>query len=144
MVIGGEWTLFDDGVMRPIIHGNIFLGEDSWLRVPFLVDTGADKTVFNASTLFKLNLPYLETEIEIGGVGGLANSVTVETKIQFTKENGKQVVFRGKYVALTELEALDFCVLGHDILENFAIIVDQPNKIVVLVTQNHYYEIKSR
>ena len=144
MVIGGEWLLFDDGIFRPIIRGEILSGDDSWAEIYFLVDTGADRTVFNAAVLTKLNLPFLEAENRIGGVGGLVNSVTVETQIRLLRENGNQVAFRGKYAAVTELEALDFCVLGRDILDNFAVIVDFPQEFIGLIRQNHIYRIERK
>ena len=51
MRINGEWLLFDDGVMRPVIRGEILTGGGSWQPAEFLVDTGADRTVFSAATL---------------------------------------------------------------------------------------------
>ena len=136
--------MFDDSVLRPIIRGEILCADGSCVEVYFLVDTGADRTVFNASTLLKINLPHLKPENKIGGVGGLTNSVIVETQIQLLRENGRQVVFRGKYAAVTELEALDFCVLGRDILEHFAVIVDFPENFIGLVGQNHIYKIEAK
>ena len=38
MRIDGEWALFDDGVERPIIAGDIQAGNEAWIKVPFLVD----------------------------------------------------------------------------------------------------------
>lgn len=54
MRIDGEWLLFDDGVTRPVIRGLVLTGDGSWLAAEFLVDTGADRTVFSAATLSKL------------------------------------------------------------------------------------------
>jgi hypothetical protein len=45
MRIDGEWALFDDGVIRPIVFGEISAADGSWIKCPFLVDTGADRTV---------------------------------------------------------------------------------------------------
>src|SRR5438046_3254520 len=56
MRIDGRWTLFDDGASRPVIWGEISTGDGSWLKAPFLVDTGADRTVFSAATLAGLGL----------------------------------------------------------------------------------------
>ncbi len=50
MRIDGQWAVFADGFMRPIIRGEIRGGDDSWIEVPFLVDTGADRTLFSADT----------------------------------------------------------------------------------------------
>jgi Aspartyl protease len=56
MRIDGQWLLCDDGVMRPVISGEILAGNGSWERSEFLVDTGADRTVLSAATLAKLGL----------------------------------------------------------------------------------------
>ena len=59
MRIDGTWALFDDGVLRPIIHGEIQADQGRWVKAPFLVDTGADRTVFSAAILARLSLPSL-------------------------------------------------------------------------------------
>jgi len=43
--------------------------------------------------------------------------------------------------AVVEDEALDFSVLGRDILSLFAVIVDDPQRIVCLLSQRHSYTI---
>lgn len=57
MRIDGEWALFDDGVARPMISGEIQAADGSWVKFPFLVDTGADRTVLTAAALTQLGLP---------------------------------------------------------------------------------------
>jgi hypothetical protein len=42
---------------------------------------------------------------------------------------------------VTEVEALDICVLGRDILGLFAVIVDEPKQVVCLLSQRHSYNI---
>ena len=54
MLIAGKWLICDDGVVRPVLRGEVLAGDGSWERVEFLVDTGADCTVFSAATLAKL------------------------------------------------------------------------------------------
>lgn len=56
MQINGEWFLGDDGVARPVIRGEILAGNGSWVKTPFPVDTGADRTVFSAAILAALRL----------------------------------------------------------------------------------------
>jgi hypothetical protein len=53
-----------------------------------------------------------------------------------------KVVFRGLYVAVTELEALDISVLGRDITNLFAVIVDRLHDVVCLLGQRHRYRIE--
>ena len=40
MRLDGEWALFDDGVVRPMIRGEIRADNGAWVKAPFLVDTG--------------------------------------------------------------------------------------------------------
>jgi hypothetical protein len=51
------------------------------------------------------------------------------------------VSFRGSYAAVVKDEALDFSVLGRDILSLFAVIVDDPQRTVCLLSQRHSYTI---
>jgi hypothetical protein len=110
---------------------------------PFLVDTGADRTVFSAPVFAALALqPTLSPE-RLGGVGGIVTPVAVETHLRFRREAGRgMVVFRGQYVAVTEREALDMSVLGRNIIGLFALIVDQPGNVICLLGQRHRYAIE--
>jgi hypothetical protein len=112
MRIDGEWLLCDDGVRRPIIRGEILTGYGSWEPAEFLIDTGADRTVFTASLLAVLRLQATVPQHRLGSVGGLADAVVVETQIRFNHEEARKVVFRGQYAAVTSLEILDISVLG--------------------------------
>jgi hypothetical protein len=106
------------------------------------VDTGVDRTVFSATTLAKLGLQPLAMPEGLSGVGGLASAVIVDTQIHLTCEDAGNVVFRGQYAAVTELETLDISVLGRDITGLFAVIVDQPHDVVYLLRQRHRYRIE--
>jgi len=125
------------------MRGYILAGHGFWVPAPFLVDTGADRTVFSAPVLAVLALqPTLSLE-RLGGVGGIVIPVAVETQIRFRHEAGRgMVVFRGQYAAVTEREALDMSVLGRDIISLFALIVDQPGSVICLLGQRHRYVIE--
>jgi hypothetical protein len=82
MRIEGKWLLCDDGVERPVISGEILGQNGSWESTEFLVDTGADRTVFSAATRTKLGLASLASQDGVGGLGGIAESVVVETQIR--------------------------------------------------------------
>ena len=141
MQINGEWLLCDDGVVRPVIRGEILTNERLWQPAEFLVDTGADRTVFSAATLSKLGLQPIVVQERLGGLGGLIDAVVVATQIQLTRETGSKVVFRSQYAAVTAVEALDICVLGRDITGSFTVLVDQPGNLVCLLGQRHRYTI---
>jgi len=142
MRINGEWNRGEDGIVRPVIRGEILTSRGLWMRVPFLVDTGADQTVLSAAILAALSLQSRAAQGQIGGVGGVVSSVVIETQIQFRRETGSAVVFRGQYRAVTEIEALDISVLGRDIMGLFSVIVDQPGNVVCLLGQRHRYIIE--
>ena len=137
MHIHGEWFLGDDGVVRPVIHGEILAGNGSWVPAPFLMDTGADRTVFSATLLAALRLRPLVSQAYLGGLGGTAVSVLVETQVRCNHEAGGTVTFRGQYAAVTALEALDMSVLGRDVTGRFAVIVARPGNVVCLLGQRH-------
>jgi hypothetical protein len=106
MRIHGEWHLYDDGVVRPIVRGQILTGTTLWQAAEFLVDTGADRTVFSAPVLAAFRLQPVVSPHRLSGVGGMANAVFVETRIRFSREGDGKVTFLGQYAAVTELEAL--------------------------------------
>jgi predicted aspartyl protease len=125
-----------------VISGEIHAADGSWEKSEFLVDTGADRTVFSAATLARLALQPLVMPEGLSGVGGMAAAVIVETRVRLTREGAGKIVFRGQYAAITELEALDISVLGRDITGLFAVIVDRPRDVVCLVGQRHRYTIE--
>jgi len=142
MQINGEWVLFSDGVERPVMRGEVLASDGSWVRVPFLVDTGADRTVFSAGMLTLLRLPPVVAQHRLGGLGGMVNAVLITTQIRLTREDAGKVVFRSQYAAVTDMEALDISVLGRDLTSLLAVIVDRPRQVVCLLGQRHRYTIE--
>ena len=142
MQITGEWLLCPDEIIRPVVLGEVRSGAGAWLSVPFPLDTGADRTVLSAAVASALNLPALDANEPIGGLGGTVESVLMETVIQLTRETGAPVSFRGRFVAVTELSTLDMSVLGRDITDHFAVLVDRPDDRVFLVRGRHHCAIE--
>jgi predicted aspartyl protease len=142
MRIDGRWLLCDDGFVRPVVRGEILASNGSWLSAEFLVDTGADCTVISALILEALRLPPAVAQARLGGIGGVAESVVVETQIRFSRETGSKVLFRGHYAAFSQVELLDMCVLGRDVTDLFGVIVDRPNDVICLLGQRHQYTIE--
>jgi hypothetical protein len=95
MRIDGQWLVCDDDVVRPVISGGVLAGNGSWEKSEFLVDTGADRTVFSAATLAKLGLQPVAMQEGISGLGGMVDAVSVATQIRLTHEEAGKVVFRG-------------------------------------------------
>jgi len=144
MRVSGQWYECDDGIVRPIVRGEIFNANGRWEPTIFLVDTGADCTVFSAATLDVLGFEAATTGKRLGGIGGVAEIVEVATRIRLPQDDGGIAVFRGHYAAVTEMEALDISVLGRDIMQMFAVIVDRPGDVVSLVREHHRYVIETQ
>ena len=141
MLISGMWHMCDDGIIRPVIHAEIQTSDGAWVKAPLLLDTGADRTVFSTDILQALRLQPVVAENRLGGVGGVAHAIIVATRMRLSRENNGKVMFRGQYAAITGAEALDMSVLGRDVTNLFAIIVDWPQRTVCLVGQRHQYTI---
>ena len=144
MLIRGRWTLCDDGIFRPVMEGELLTSDGSWLPVELLVDVGADRSVITAGVLANLALPQLPSPHQLGGVGGAAPTVAVATHLRLPLPGGASIKFQGSFAAFTEAEALDMCVLGRDILNLFAVIIDRPGDTVCMIGQGHGYTITTQ
>jgi hypothetical protein len=85
MLIAGEWKLCDDGVTRPVVRANVGGADEIPYAEDFLVDTGADRTVFSATLLVRLRLPTRSplTGTALSGIGGERVFVMVTTRVEF-------------------------------------------------------------
>jgi len=87
MRVNGKWLLCDDGVIRPVVPGFVRAADGQLVEVAFLLDAGADRTVFSAD--FCDLLGSLETrgneQTLLSGIGGSAGSITIETVIGFRR-----------------------------------------------------------
>ncbi len=143
MVLSGSWKVCDDGVLRPVILGQVRAGDGSRFEAAFLADTGADRTVLSADVLRALNIsPAGETSC-LEGVGGQADCVTIDTDIEMRREDGSWVRFNGRFAAFTDPATLDMSVLGRDITNLFALVVDRPGDVVCLVGGARRYQVVS-
>jgi hypothetical protein len=140
MRMNGTWFLGADGITRPVIWAQILTHHGPWIAAPFLVDTGADRTVFSAGVLATLQLPPLVAQERLGGI---VPSVLVDTQVRLLQEAGGPITVRGPYAAVTAPDAVDMSVMGRDITGLFAVIVDQPGQVVCLLGQRHRYRIEA-
>ncbi len=143
MEIAGEWLRWDDGVTRPIIEAKVLGAQGKLRNGPFLVDIGADRTVFSA-TLWKVLA--LEASgpldaLDVKGIGGMSPIVLMHTLIQFTRRDGGPARVHGEFAAFTDPNATDISILGRDILNNFHVIVSRPRNEVLLLAERHRYQV---
>jgi hypothetical protein len=146
MRVNGEWLLCEDGVVRPIIQGFVLLADGQWYEVPFLLDAGADRTLFSDDFLALLSPLAMAQAKPLGltGIGGPADAITIETTLGFSRDDGKLVTVRGSYAVFAENGGTELTVLGRDVTDNFGVIYDYPNRLVALLAPPHYYEINRR
>jgi len=143
MRIDGEWYECDDGVVRPVIRAEVLSAAGFWEPAFLLVDTGADRTVFTAGLRELIGIPGTKSDSRVGGVGGLQDAIEIAVQMRLTSDDGRKPIFRGSFAALTRDEALDMSVLGRDVLDLFAVIVDRPGDTIALVGQQHRYSIST-
>lgn len=143
MRLNGEWLQCRDGDIRPVVRGAILGGDGVWRTLEFLVDTGADRTVLNADVLSDSSLTKQEADRPVGGIGGMVSIVVVDSQLRFLRDDGVFTFFRGRFAACTHIEALDMSILGRDILDMFALIVDRRADVVAILGGNHRYSIQA-
>lgn len=142
MKIDGEWRPCDDGVLRPVIRGEALAADGSWVHTLFLVDTGADRTVLDAVPFVALGHRLGPIGERLAGVGGMAEAGLIETELRLCDEEGRRILFRGEYAAITQAGALDTCILGRDITDRFAVVIDRAGDRVCLVRRPHRCRIE--
>lgn len=146
MHVIGEWLICEDGIIRPTLAGLVRTPDDQMVEGTFLLDAGADRTVFSAAFL-DLLAPLQTTRvnhIRLAGVGGNVSSITIETAIGFIRNDGRVAIVRGQFGVFTEGESAELSVIGRDVTNNFGVIYDYPNRAVALLALPHFYQIKIR
>lgn len=142
MYIGGEWYVCQDASTRPIIRSSVLADDGTWIPTPLLIDTGADRTVLNSAVLGLVEPRTVPLQHRLAGIGGAVDAMVLETTIRLLGDDGAWILFRGQYAALPDPRALDMSVLGRDILDLFAVLLDWPGNRVCLLSQRHRYRIE--
>src|SRR5262245_36513989 len=99
MRIDGYWLDFEDGITRPVIRASVWTGASTWVEVLFLLDAGADRTVFGAGVQeFLAGLAVSPQEApQVGGVGGRAHTFFAQTRIRFVGQGEREVSVTGPF-----------------------------------------------
>jgi hypothetical protein len=143
MVITGEWRLCDAGIIRPVVYAKVLAADSAFHVEVFLVDGGADRSVFSADLLRKLQFSpdHPDSGAALKGVGGDSPFVLVNTALEFTKEEGGSARVRGQYAAFTDPTATDLSILGRDVLDIFDVIMSRRRNEVLLLAGDHRYRV---
>lgn len=142
MRIVGEWQLCDDGVTRPTVRAKVLGNSGVPIADDFLIDTGADRTVFSAGLLARSGLPTnaAQPDFTLSGIGG-TSVVCVTTVVEFVRDDGGPARVHGEFAGFTDATATDLSVLGRDVLDHFDLIISWRQREIFLLTLRHQYRI---
>jgi hypothetical protein len=145
MRIVGKWQVGDDGVTRPVVRVEVQAADGRSEPEEFLIDSGADRTVFSASLLERLGFPAVPAPagLTLEGIGGETGFVQVNTDVRVPCDDGGAATLRGEFAAFTDLSATDLSIVGREILEHFDVILSRRRDEVLLLAQNHSYRVVS-
>jgi hypothetical protein len=143
MQITGEWLVCDDAVTRPVVRARVVGTDGKPADDSFLVDSGADRTVFSAGLLKRLQLSTTPppTGLTLVGIGGASAFVSVTAALAFRRDDGGLARVRGEFAAVTDPMATDLSVLGRDVLDNFDVILSRRRDEIVLLASSHQYHV---
>jgi hypothetical protein len=146
MRVVGEWLLCDDGVTRPVIRAKVAGADGQLYPERFLLDLGADRTVFSAGLLSDLQVlgNHHPPGMTLQGISGSAPFVLLTSVIEFTRDDGGPARVRGEFAAFTDPRSADMSVLGRDVLNNFDVIASRPCNEILLLAPNHHYQVVQR
>ena len=145
MRIAGAWRLCDDGVIRPEIFmsvtGSTGTKVDEW----FLIDSGADRTVFSATLLSRLGgtTSSAPDGTALAGVGGMQAFVLVSAVLNLRRQDGGIATVQGDFAAFTDPTATDLSILGRDVLDHFDMVLSRRREEIFLLAPPSRYEIHS-
>jgi hypothetical protein len=143
MVIVGEWLVCEDGRTRPVVKVNLAAVDDRVCKETFLIDTGADQTVFSPRLLADLALPTSPPPAGtiLQSASGASPYVVISTVLEFTRDDGAMARVRGEFAAFTDPASIEQSLLGRDVLDHFDLIVSRPRNDILLLSGQHRYEI---
>ena len=143
MVVLGEWRVEQDGISRPMVEVSVLIQGCTPLQERFLVDTGADNTIFSATLLESLGLPLENAAVGsvLQGIGGECGSIIVEATLSLFTVEKVELTIRGNFAAVVGQSTLDVSILGRDVLSHFDVIVSRRRNEVLILTGNHAYAV---
>ncbi|MEX2214056.1 MAG: hypothetical protein WD768_08015 [Phycisphaeraceae bacterium] len=141
MRFNGQWFEDTYGDVRPIMTAELLSASDQWVEDEFLIDTGADRTLINDRTFRQLGMVADPPDHPLGGVGSSIESGIVGATLRLRRDDGLHVTFRAPLAVCLSPDLLEMSILGRDILDLFALIVDRPGNVVCMLGQKHRYQI---
>lgn len=136
MRIKGRWVAGADGVERPVFDGHIAASGGVQHAVSFLIDTGADFTVLAPAVAQRLTdvVQPTPTTTLAGGIGGMQPVYEIAVDVLLPTTSGQRARIRGPLPILLTPGVLDLSVIGRNLLDQFTLIYDRPQGLLLLLT----------
>ena len=143
MRIAGIWHRCDDGVIRPVLLVSVGGPAATTVTETFLIDTGADRTVFSATLLNQLGgaSSGAPAGMSLTGIGGTQAFVRVGAVLNLPRDDGGVATVRGDFAAFTDPTATDFSILGRDVLAHFDVILSRQRDEILLLAPPCRYQV---
>ena len=142
MRILGEWLLCTDGITRPFVRVQVPAVHGNLVSDTFLVDTGADRTVFTAAFLQALQIAVTPvTGFNLTGIGGSSGFVEFGTYLDLPRADGGYIRVHGRFCGFSTANALDMNLLGREVLNIFDVITSRPRNAVLLLAPPTQYQV---
>jgi hypothetical protein len=144
MRIIGQWLACEDGITRPTLRAEVETSDGTLQPDDFLIDSGADRTVFSGSLLKRLGFDPTPAPdgLTLQGISGDCAFYVVKTILVLTRDDGGLVHMRGELAAFAELETVDLSVLGRDVFNLFDLILSRRRNEVLLLASDHQYRVE--
>lgn len=137
-MISGYFRHDDNGVMRPYIDLDVAFHTplNARIRISFIVDTGADRTLLSANVarelerLFDFDIRSLELGNPVGGLGGIIDTRSIGVTLR-----------QGSFWTAMPVSIIDAVpgpnsapsLLGRDMLDDFALFMERRSERVLLL-----------
>jgi len=143
MRIAGEWRQCDDGVVRPLLVVDVMGPTGVPVEEAFLVDSGADRTVFSADLLSRLGGATAPSPagVSMAGIGGTQAFVQVQATLALPRTDGGTATVQANFSAFTDPKATDLSILGRDVLDHFDVILSRRRDELFLLASPSRYDI---
>jgi hypothetical protein len=143
MRIAGKWHKCQDGGVRPVLLIRVCVLAGIPVEEPFLVDSGADRTVLSAALLISLggSTSSAPAGVMLAGIGGTQGYVEIQASLNLPRDDGGIATIQGNLAAFTDPIATDLSILGRDVLDHFDVLLSRRRDEIALLAAPSRYEV---
>ena len=139
-MISGYYLIDDNDIQRPYIDLDVDFPApiNARLRVSFVVDTGADRTLLSAQVAqelerrFDFDIRSLERDISIVGVGGMVDTRRIDATLS---QGGRWIQTPILIIEAVPGPNTVTSLLGRDFIDDYALFLQRSNERVLLLDE---------